>query len=54
VKKVDALYEPYSKEMAKLLATYSDREFELLEDWLGKTTVLLTEHAAELRDKAKR
>jgi len=49
VKKVDALYEAYGKSMSKLLSTYSEREFELIEDWLTQTTALLTEHAATMK-----
>jgi DNA-binding MarR family transcriptional regulator len=51
IKKIDALYDAYGKAMSKLLSSYSEREFEVIEGWLEKTTALLTEHAATMRRK---
>jgi DNA-binding MarR family transcriptional regulator len=50
-KKIDALYDAYGKAMSKLLASYSEREFEVIEHWLERTTALLIEHTAATRQK---
>jgi len=54
LKTVDALYAAYGKAMSRVLAGYSEREFELLEDWLTRASALLAEHTAALRDRVKR
>lgn len=43
------MYDAYSAEMAKILAGYDAKEFALIEDFLTRTTRLLTEQAAALR-----
>lgn len=52
-RRIDRLYDAYGAEMAKILAGYDAREFALIEDFLTKTTKLLTEHTVALRRRAK-
>jgi DNA-binding MarR family transcriptional regulator len=52
MRKIDRLYDAYGAEMAKILAGYSSEEFALIEDFLAKTTKLLTEQAMALRERA--
>jgi hypothetical protein len=52
-RRIDRLYDAYGAEMAKILAGYDAREFALIEDFLTKTTKLLTEQTAALRRRAK-
>jgi DNA-binding MarR family transcriptional regulator len=53
MRKIDRLYDAYGAEMAKILATYDAKEFALIEDFLMKTTELLTEQTTALRERAK-
>jgi DNA-binding MarR family transcriptional regulator len=53
MRKIDRLYEAYSTEMAKTLAAYDSKEFAAIEDFLGRTTKLLTEQTMVLRERAK-
>lgn len=53
MRKIDRLYEAYSAEMARLLAGYDSKEYAAIEDFLTKTTRLLTEQTMALRGKAK-
>lgn len=52
-RRIDRLYDAYGAEMAKILAGYDAREFALIEDFLTKTTKLLTEQTVALRRRAK-
>ncbi len=52
-RRIDRLYDAYGAEMAKILAGYDAREFALIEDFLTKTTRLLTEQTVALRRRAK-
>jgi DNA-binding MarR family transcriptional regulator len=53
IRKIERLYDAYSAEIAKILASYDAKEFALLEDYLTRTTRLLTEQAAALRERAR-
>src|ERR1700678_2173438 len=53
LKVLDRLYDAYGAEMAKILARYDAKEFALIEDFLTKTTDLLTEQTMALRERAK-
>jgi DNA-binding MarR family transcriptional regulator len=52
-RRIDRLYDAYGAEMAKILAGYDAKEFALLEDFLTRTTRLLTEQTVALRRRAK-
>jgi DNA-binding MarR family transcriptional regulator len=54
VRKIERRYDGYSAEMAKILAGFDAKEFMLLEDYLTRTTRLLTEQAAALRERASK
>ena len=54
MRKIDRLYDAYGAEMAKILAGYDSKEFALIEDFLTKTTKLLTEQTVALRGRARR
>ena len=47
---LDRLYEAYSAEMSKLLSQYDTKSFEIIESFLTRTTRLLTEETAKLRE----
>ena len=49
MRKIDRLYDAYGAEMVKILAGYDSKEFALIEDFLVKTTKLLTEQTVALR-----
>ena len=53
MRKIDRLYDAYSAEMTKILAQYDAQEFALIEDFLTKTTKLMTEQTMALHEKAK-
>ncbi|HEX4516108.1 MAG TPA: MarR family transcriptional regulator [Polyangiaceae bacterium] len=50
-KKLDALNNAYGKATSKLLSSYDEREFETILDWLERTTELLAEHTAAMKQK---
>jgi DNA-binding MarR family transcriptional regulator len=52
-RRIDRLYDAYGAEMAKILAGFDAKEFALIEDFLTKTTRLLTEQTVALRRRAK-
>jgi DNA-binding MarR family transcriptional regulator len=53
MRRIDRLYDAYGAEMAKILAGYGSEEFALIEDFLTKTTKLLTEQTMALRKSAR-
>jgi DNA-binding MarR family transcriptional regulator len=53
MKKIDRLYEAYGAEMTKILAGYDAKEYAAIEDFLARTTKLLTEQTIAVRERVK-
>ena len=53
VRGLNRVYDAYAADMTELLSEYSASEYAVVEGYIAKTTELLVEHAARLRERAK-